>query len=119
MNAAYLLGPATGLAYEAVLRVRPDVIIDQPTHTVKTIQFVDSSTLSEVNLRQGTGFQTELLSLSMSGHSLGGHLAMAFTRLFPGLNASAVGVNGLGFLPTNGMIWGRSPISSISFHELK
>ena len=35
--------------------------------------------------------------VSVGGHSLGGHLAMAFSRLFPSATAEAAAVNGLGF----------------------
>ncbi len=35
-------------------------------------------------------------SVSVDGHSLGGHLAMAFSRLFPDVTKSATAVNGLG-----------------------
>ena len=103
LTAAYALSSVAGLAYEAILRARANVIIDNPTHTVRTIQFVDSFTLSDVNLRQGIAgaLPDELTAFDVSGHSLGGHLAMAFTRLFPLLDADAVGVNGLGFRPSN------------------
>lgn len=85
------------------LRSRADIVIDEPTKSVRTIQFVNSSTLTEQGLRQGLGtFQTRPLStLTTSGHSLGGHLAMAFTRLFSGLGANALAVNGLGFRSSN------------------
>ena len=36
-------------------------------------------------------------SVSVSGHSLGGHLAMAFSRLFPGFTNDVTSINGLGF----------------------
>ncbi len=38
-----------------------------------------------------------LSSVDVDGHSLGGHLAMAFSRLFPDATKSATAVNGLGF----------------------
>jgi pimeloyl-ACP methyl ester carboxylesterase len=38
-----------------------------------------------------------LSSVSVDGHSLGGNLAMAFSRLFPGATDSVTAVNGLGF----------------------
>ncbi|MDD4964460.1 MAG: hypothetical protein PHI11_11145 [Gallionella sp.] len=38
-----------------------------------------------------------LSSVNVDGHSLGGHLAMAFSRLFPSATNSATAVNGLGF----------------------
>jgi len=36
-------------------------------------------------------------SVNVAGHSLGGHLTMAFSRLFPDITTEAYGVNGLGF----------------------
>ena len=36
-------------------------------------------------------------SIKVTGHSLGGHLAMAFTRLFPDVNATAYAINAAGF----------------------
>ena len=38
-----------------------------------------------------------LSSVCVDGHSLGGHLAMTFSRLFPNATQSATAVNGLGF----------------------
>jgi pimeloyl-ACP methyl ester carboxylesterase len=62
------------------------------------VEFVDSSQLSNPDLQLGTGkLNSSITSIDVSGHSLGGHLAMAFTALFPGLNANAIAVNGLGF----------------------
>jgi len=88
--------------FEVALRARPDVIIDRGVGVaVRTIQPVNSSALTDPLLQNGAGFQGVISTLNVSGHSLGGHLAMAFTRLFPLLDASAVGVNGLGFRPTN------------------
>lgn len=40
-------------------------------------------------------------SVSVDGHSLGGHLAMAFSRLFPDATNSVTAVNGLGFKVTD------------------
>ncbi|MDP3088511.1 MAG: hypothetical protein Q8M99_10045 [Methylotenera sp.] len=36
-------------------------------------------------------------AVSLSGHSLGGHLAMAFSRLFPSATNDVTSINGLGF----------------------
>ena len=43
-------------------------------------------------------------AVDVSGHSLGGHLAMAFSRLFPGLTNEVTAVNGLGFKPGDGNV---------------
>ncbi|EFK96274.1 conserved hypothetical protein, partial [sediment metagenome] len=46
--------------------------------------------------RLGTSVPS-LSSVTVDGHSLGGHLAMAFSRLFPNATNSVTAVNGLGF----------------------
>ncbi|CAG0990149.1 partial Leukotoxin, partial [Methylophilaceae bacterium] len=46
--------------------------------------------------RSGTGILSGQ-SVSVNGHSLGGHLAMAFSRLFPEAANDVTAVNGLGF----------------------
>ena len=62
------------------------------------VEFVPSAQLRDANLRVGTGaLAVPPAALSVTGHSLGGHLAMAFTRLFPGISVNALGINGLGF----------------------
>jgi trimeric autotransporter adhesin len=97
LNAAYILGGSVGLAYEAQLRARPDVVIDYPSRTVRTIQTVQSIQLSDSRLHSGSGALTLAANVDVSGHSLGGHLAMAFSRLFPGNTANVIAVNGAGF----------------------
>lgn len=96
LQAAYLVSPAAGLAYEATLRANGN-IIDNPSHTVRTIQTVASSQLSDAGLQTGTGQLPETAVVNVDGHSLGGHLAMAFSRLFPSATNSVVAVNGAGF----------------------
>lgn len=62
------------------------------------IEFVNSSQLADPEMRAGSGAIGSLLTdLDVTGHSLGGHLAMAFTRLYPNFGAQALAVNGLGF----------------------
>ncbi|HYD57876.1 MAG TPA: VCBS domain-containing protein [Burkholderiales bacterium] len=94
-------GPAATV-YEAQLRQRPEIIIDKGVvgTTVKTVEFIDSSGLIDESLRNGAGIGP-IPSIQLSGHSLGGHLAMAFTRLFPAVASSALAINGLGFRPSN------------------
>ena len=55
LNAAYVLSTAAGLAYEAALRSNSNIIIDYPSRTVRTIQPVDSTQLSDDKLKIGTG----------------------------------------------------------------
>ncbi|HQS98769.1 MAG TPA: calcium-binding protein [Thiobacillus sp.] len=76
--------------YLAYLRARTDVIIDEPSGQVRTIQF-------ETATSTGLGLNIVPGNLTVTGHSLGGHLAVAFTRLFPEVGADAFTVNGAGF----------------------
>lgn len=63
-----------------------------------TINWIPSSQLTDVSLRQGTGAMLITPAvLNVTGHSLGGHLATAFTRLFPEIPSKALVVNALGF----------------------
>ncbi|RLJ69168.1 hypothetical protein, partial [Sulfurisoma sediminicola] len=56
------------------------------------------SSAQPAELRLATGkIPAGLGTVNVAGHSLGGHLAMAFTRLFPGIASNAAAVNGLGF----------------------
>jgi Ca2+-binding RTX toxin-like protein len=58
----------------------------------------NSSQLPDAALRLATGaVPSGLGAINVTGHSLGGHLAMAFTRLFPSITSSASVVNALGF----------------------
>ncbi|SDE53697.1 hypothetical protein [Desulfuromonas thiophila] len=83
--------------YLEELRSRSDIVIDEPGGVVYRIQFADSTTVFNDERAQGLGKLTGSESLSVTGHSLGGHLAAAFTRLFPGLGAEAITINGAGF----------------------
>jgi pimeloyl-ACP methyl ester carboxylesterase len=82
----------------------------------------DSTTLlAGTALEQGSGKLTDCPALDVTGHSLGGHLAAAFTRLFPGIGAKAIAFDGAGF-PTGltpGL--GGNALSNIQnlFAELK
>ena len=52
---------------------------------------------SDTNLGTGLGAFPEGAKLTVTGHSLGGHLAAAFTRLFEETGAEALTINGAGF----------------------
>ncbi len=64
-------------------------IVDRPTLTVRRVAF----TLSDA--ADGLGKIAPGQTITVTGHSLGGHLAMAFTRLFD--NATAYTANAVGF----------------------
>lgn len=76
--------------YLAYLRGRTDVIIDEPSGQVRTVRF-------ETATSTGLGLNIVPGNLTVTGHSLGGHLAAAFTRLFPEIGAQALTINGAGF----------------------
>ena len=96
LQAAYLASPAAGMAYEDTLRAE-GLIVDYPTRTVRSVQCIDSTELSDPRLRYGSGILANTAAVDVAGHSLGGHLAMAFSRLFPSVTNSVVAVNGAGF----------------------
>lgn len=86
---------ALGAEYVAARITPGDLAHGNPAYTV---DWVSSGQLFDVSLRQGTGaLMTVSTELKVTGHSLGGHLAMAFTRLFPDVPATALVVNALGF----------------------
>ncbi|MDO8465395.1 MAG: putative Ig domain-containing protein [Gallionella sp.] len=65
--------------------------------TVRRIVTGNSDTLLTGTLATGSGLLTICPELNVTGHSLGGHLAAAFTRLFSGAGANAITINGAGF----------------------
>jgi pimeloyl-ACP methyl ester carboxylesterase len=73
---------------------QPGIIVDLPNLTVQTVTFGASDESDGLEL-----IPTNLPSIDVVGHSLGGHLAMAFTRLFPESNPTAYTVNAAGFGP--------------------
>lgn len=89
--------------YEAACVVIRDSLGNLPADAIPVggsygIVFGDSSLLADATMRLGVGkIPAGLSSINVAGHSLGGHLSMAFTRLFPGLTTDALAVNGLGF----------------------
>ncbi len=77
---------------------RKDIVIDDPGGQVMSVEFIDSTTAFTDERRQyGSGDMTGGALTNVTGHSLGGHLASAFTRLFPSLNVDAVTINGAGY----------------------
>jgi hypothetical protein len=61
-----------------------------------------------------------LSSVSVDGHSLGGHLAMAFSRMFPNATNDVTAVNGLGFKIGDANVDGllSQQASNDAFHEV-
>lgn len=87
------------LAQSAIdaFKLRTDIVFDGMA--LYTIEFVDSGTLFNDGRETGLGLANEIAEqgLTITGHSLGGHLATAFTRLFPALGADALTINGAGY----------------------
>jgi len=79
-----------------------DVIMALPSAKLITIEKGSSDVFFSGSDRAlGSGLAASATSVAVTGHSLGGHLAAAFTRLFPETGASAVVVNGAGFVTAN------------------
>ncbi|QTS88791.1 hypothetical protein JLK41_11785 [Ectopseudomonas khazarica] len=98
LAAARLTTPIGTSDYELALRARSDIIIDMPTGMVYTIEFVESQEYYDDHRALGSGvLHGQQVELDVTGHSLGGHLAAAFTRLFPETGAEATTINGAGF----------------------
>jgi hypothetical protein len=94
-------GPMPGVAQPETLMdgwsSRADIIIDMPSGTVSTIRFESSATVFSDVRQTGLGLDIDPGKLTVTGHSSGGHLAVAFTRLFPEMSAQALTINGAGF----------------------
>ncbi|WP_310446220.1 calcium-binding protein [Thiobacillus sp.] len=104
--------------YLAYLRARTDIIIDEPSGRVRTIQFESSATLFSDSRQTGLGLAADIAAkgVTVTGHSLGGHLADVFDRLFAGAGADAFKVNGAGF--ATGSIAGLSGNATINIRNL-
>ena len=102
-SAAIAAGPLATKAFEDKLRGKGYFIDGKPDgHNralVKKISFVDSGERYAAGDErvQGLGILSGHEKLIVSGHSLGGHLAAAFSRLFPDATEHAYLVNGAGF----------------------
>jgi Ca2+-binding RTX toxin-like protein len=93
-NAAKIAGPA-GTDYISSLRNNPHVVIDEPLGKVRRVAFKKSSEVYSDERFWGLGINPG--SVTVVGHSLGGHLAAAFSRLFPSATNDVLMVNGAGF----------------------
>lgn len=96
----------------------PPYVITESFEVVRTVRYINSSQLTDASLQTGSGGLTPLTcsALDVTGHSLGGHLAAAFTRLFPAVDASAITINGAGF-PT-GIINGLGGNADVNIANL-
>lgn len=93
--AAALLNPLTYLQTRTDLANNGFVI---ENNIVYKLEFGDSQfVLPGSHIAIGLNKLPAGASVSVEGHSLGGHLAMAFSRLFSGATIDAAAVNGLGF----------------------
>lgn len=107
LAAERLLIPGVGVIgpVEAALRARNDVIIDDPTGIVFTIETgilsTELFTGNEADRARGNITIPDGANITVAGHSLGGHLAVAFTRLFSGEIANAYTFNGAGYPTEN------------------
>jgi len=101
-----MMGSPALVAYDALMASK-GYIIDSPSGNVRKVEFDASDLVFGSNDPRAKGDVTLNGALvDVAGHSLGGHLAAAFTRLFGG-NAEALTVNGAGyatgFLPGLGL----------------
>lgn len=104
LRALQLLIPVLGVAgYNAYIAslTNSGAILDSSlgfASGVRRIERLSSSIAFQGTvLEMGAGKISAANPLDVVGHSLGGHLASAFTRLFPLVPAQAVTVNGAGF----------------------
>ncbi|MDR3158363.1 MAG: hypothetical protein LBU11_04990 [Zoogloeaceae bacterium] len=104
LAAEYAVSPIAGYAYAEYLLTDGSLIIDRPSGKVYRIELGDSRDFFDTQdpLATGIGAITQQnFELDVSGHSLGGHLAAAFTRLFPDTGAEAFSLNGAGYPTEN------------------
>ncbi|AGF79748.1 Ca2+-binding protein, RTX toxin [Desulfocapsa sulfexigens DSM 10523] len=85
--------------YELYLRTLDNVIIDMPTGTVYTINTDVYSNEIFTDERQYGALSHDIEGqVTAVGHSLGGHLAAAFSRLFGSVCDDVVTINGAGYM---------------------
>ncbi|MFH0784978.1 MAG: hypothetical protein V2B20_23900 [Pseudomonadota bacterium] len=101
-------------AYQLYLRTRNDVIIDMPSGFVYTINMVSSDQLFTDERAEGAGINISG-GVTAVGHSLGGHLAAAFSRLFPECS-DVLTINGAGFM--TGALGGLSGNAATNIRNL-
>lgn len=99
-------GPAIYANYVAELQAAGIVVEMGPLGpSAQRIAFGDSNfVLPGSYISIGLDKLSSNATVDVAGHSLGGHLAMAFSRLFPSATADVVAVNGAGFNFANGNV---------------
>lgn len=104
------------MAYDQLLASQ-GYIIDKPLGLVRKVAFDWSDTVFGANDPRSRGSVdiNPLMLAGVTGHSLGGHLAAAFTRLFPGY-AEALTINGAGY-PT-GLVNGIGSVAASNIANL-
>ncbi|MEJ1336993.1 MAG: calcium-binding protein, partial [Candidatus Sedimenticola sp. (ex Thyasira tokunagai)] len=106
-------------AFRVYLSSRTDIIIDNGPdgllgERVRTIESANKA-LNDIDAF-GVGILNSSDLSSVTGHSLGGHLAVAFTRLFDDINIDAVTINGAGF--ATGIIPGLGLDAGVNIRNL-
>lgn len=88
--------PVLLVAYD-ILMASKGYIIDSPSGRVRQVEFDHSDLVFGADDPRAKGdVDINSALVDVTGHSLGGHLAAAFTRLFGG-NAEALTINGAGY----------------------
>ena len=77
-------------------------VIDAPLLTIRKVVFQSSDVIYSDERAYGLGI--DVTQVTVTGHSLGGHLAAAFSRIFPNETKNVLMVNGAGF--GNGLVEG-------------
>jgi Ca2+-binding RTX toxin-like protein len=94
-----------GKSFESLALVHQatGAIVDKSTGEVYRIRLEDSDKVFTDNRSSGNGLVQEGQLEMVTGHSLGGHLASAFSRLFPDIDAPAITLNGAGYGAINSL----------------
>jgi hypothetical protein len=113
------LVPGTVSSYELSLQERNDVLIDMPSGIVYTIRTdVDSDQIYSGDRAKGLGIPITG-PVTVVGHSMGGHLADAFSRLFSSECTDIFTVNGAGYMTGNtGGLSGNAPSNIRNLFEM-
>ncbi|MDO5639502.1 MAG: putative Ig domain-containing protein [Neisseria sp.] len=86
------------------------------TGVLKQIVFQDSDVLYQDERQFGLG--VDVKSVTVTGHSLGGHLSAAFSRLFPEATEHAYMVNGAGYGAKLDVLGNAAAISGFNIYSV-